>query len=322
MDWSEDRDCNGDIARALRANHHLIRSVKLQSLQNNLRSFLDCCPPTFPHLTSAEIEGWIVLEDEMIAQFIDLSSAGWKRLVFRATQNTERYLHFRWQSFESLLGHVATLETLRFETKCFVKGSQLNQLLCSATRLRELYFSGDGTILGGCLQARKIVQSEWACKDLEVFSCRIGYVPRPDIVRIARDLPRDPQNFMTTPQESIHIQRQVYSKLAQFTKLRELLLGSLIDITAPRYRRGGLEYWRQYECLAMTLESGLDLLKGLKELRVVGLENMEVYIEGKQEKAWFAEYWPHVTIRTTDIIDENNIPGFAIPHIFNEFMNL
>lgn len=43
----------------------------------------------------------------------------------------------------------------------------------------------------------------------------------------------------------------------------------------------------------MNLGSGLDLLKGLKELKVV------VYVKGEKERAWFKEKWPHATIITT-----------------------
>lgn len=80
-------------------------------------------------------------------------------------------------------------------------------------------------------------------------------------------------------------------------------MGFLIDTEAPDYQRGYKEYWQQYSCLAMNLDSGLDLLKGLKELkelRVVGLEDMEVYVEGEKEVSWFVEHWPNATIGVSD----------------------
>lgn len=47
-----------------------------------------------------------------------------------------------------------------------------------------------------------------------------------------------------------------------------------------RYRGGGRELWRKYDCHAIILECELDLLQGLKELRYVGLEDMEIYDDG------------------------------------------
>ncbi|KAH7054915.1 hypothetical protein BKA57DRAFT_532653 [Linnemannia elongata] len=51
-------------------------------------------------------------------------------------------------------------------------------------------------------------------------------------------------------------------------------------------RRLDEEYDRQYDCLAMSLESGLDLLSGLRSLRVVALKDMEVNIDNENEKSY------------------------------------
>lgn len=58
-------------------------------------------------------------------------------------------------------------------------------------------------------------------------------------------------------------------------------------------------YYKLYDCLAMILDSGLGLLRGLKNLRIVGLEDMEIYIDGDSERSWFAENWPDAKISTT-----------------------
>ncbi|KAG0292994.1 hypothetical protein BGZ96_003450 [Linnemannia gamsii] len=149
---------------------------------------------------------------------------------------------------------------------------------------------------GGYLDAQRIVElwddggvEDWVCSELEVFECQIGIIQRPDITGNILGVP--------TSDQSIDLQRKVYAKLAQLTKLRELTSGFPTDTTLNMYER---VCYRQYDCLAMTLESGLDLLKGLKELRVVELEDMEVYISGEKEQSWFAEHWPLATIRVTD----------------------
>lgn len=101
---------------------------------------------------------------------------------------------------------------------------------------------------------------------------------------------------------SVELQRQVYRQLGRLTKLRELTLGFSIDATDP-FSLADKEYNRQYDCLAMTLESGLDLLKDLKDLRMVGLEEMEVYSDGDKEQVWFAKNWPRARVSTTDFRD-------------------
>lgn len=118
--------------------------------------------------------------------------------------------------------------------------------------------------------------------------------------------PRHPRNILGLPasrfvksgtfQESVDLQRRVYSKLAGLTKLRELRLGYHIGTFCSYHDVTQKILWRQYDCLAMTVLSGLDLLKGLKGLRAVGLEDMEVYVEGDREESWFAEHWPHAII--------------------------
>lgn len=296
-----------EMAWALEENSSLIHSLRLRAFDDYMTEFLECCPRTFPHLTSVEVEdckGW---SDEDVAHFIGLSSAGWKRLVLRSVKK-ELFPHveFESKSLDALLAHIGpTLETVRFDTDSSISGSQIHQLLCSAPKLKQAYFSGDHQSMeGGWMDAREIVDSEWACLDLEVFGCRIGNIPRPEITRAISG--RIAKFKYGSHLESVTLQRQIYSKLARFTKLRELRLGYEIDTTPSDYLPGDKEYWRQYSCLAMTLESGLDLLQGLKELKVVGLEDMEVYI-GEEERNWFKEHWPNASIQVAGYGDSDRV---------------
>lgn len=134
------------------------------------------------------------------------------------------------------------------------------------------------------MDTKLIVDSEWVCLDLEVFGCRIGNIPRPDITRVISGEPTDFVVMDRSRLESITPQRRNYSKLARFTKLRELRLGYVIDTTPSNYQPGDKEWRRQYDCLTMTLENGLDLLQGLQVMKVAGLEDMEVYV-GEREGA-------------------------------------
>ncbi|KAG0248560.1 hypothetical protein BGZ95_008004, partial [Linnemannia exigua] len=66
----------------------------------------------------------------------------------------------------------------------------------------------------------------------------------------------------------------------------ELSLGFPVNSRVPNYRhrRGDEEVYRQYDCLEMTSDNGLDLLRDPKELRVVELQDMEIYVNGDKEK--------------------------------------
>ncbi|KAF9305478.1 hypothetical protein BGZ91_008745 [Linnemannia elongata] len=301
--WNYDEYWEYEIAYGMEVNSSLIHSLRLRAFHHNMTEFLECCPRTFPHLTSAVFEDVKWWSDEEVAQFIRLSSAGWKRLVFQAIRKDfDSYVLFESKSFEALLPHVGpTLEIVRFDTASSISGSQIDRLLCSAPKLKQAYFSGYYADMdGGWMDARGIVDSKWVCLNLEVFGCRIGNIPRPDITRV---LPwESPEPAYGTHLESVTLQRRIYSKLARLTKLRELRLGYMIDTRTLDFLPGDREYWRQYACLAMTLESGLDLLQGLQELKVVGLEDMEVYI-GESERRWFKKHWPNARIQVAGYKD-------------------
>ncbi|KAF8946334.1 hypothetical protein BGZ47_000813 [Haplosporangium gracile] len=222
----------------------------------------------------------------------------WKKLVFRM-EGYSSYTYGR-DFFDALYKRARPLEALCLEMQAYVIGDHVDGLLSLASNLRELYILGDRF-----LDAQEIVKTDWACTGLEVFACRIRNIPRFDITRpIGSNLDRKrvQENQDGLLEESIELQREVYSKLARFTRLRELRLGFPVNSKTSYYknRRGDKEKYRQYDCLAMTLESGLDLLRGIKDLRTVGLEDMEVYIHGDKEQTWFAEHWPHATIEYED----------------------
>ncbi|KAF9923205.1 hypothetical protein BGZ67_010006, partial [Mortierella alpina] len=86
----------------------------------------------------------------------------------------------------------------------------------------------------------------------------------------------------------------------RLTHLEELRMGIPYDTENMYYHRYDKKCDRQYDCLAMNLESGLDLLGGLESLQVVALEDMEVGINDENEQKWVAEHWPRVSVLTTD----------------------
>ncbi|KAG0028730.1 hypothetical protein BGZ81_004458 [Podila clonocystis] len=78
--------------------------------------------------------------------------------------------------------------------------------------------------------------------------------------------------------------RQVYRRLARLTLLEELWLGH-----SPEHEDPEEPY--QTDCLQLTLESGLEILGGLKNLRGINIVHMEHSI-GLIEVQWMIKSWP------------------------------
>ncbi|KAF8946240.1 hypothetical protein BGZ47_000989 [Haplosporangium gracile] len=237
-----------------------------------------------------------------LTEIVRLGSAGWRSLVFHVW-----YTHYEFtpELLDAICEHAPTLKFLDLGGDTFAHGDSIDRLLCSLPNLKVLSIENHHQARhnGGWLDARAIVETEWVCKNLEVLCCEIRNIPRPDITRDIFGGPANDGIKGETLEESVALQRQIHTKLALFTKLRELTLSSPID----EYECGhhDKERYRQHDCLSMTLESGLDLLKNLKELGLVNLQEMEVYVNGDQEQKWIAEYWPNARIETMEYSDQD-----------------
>lgn len=287
---------------ALKRNGHLVESIRIETDNVSLGGFLMDCPPTFPRLTSLWIDGVDDDDDDDLVQLLDRCSAGLREFSFspRLVDNKWRHYEIGDRSVEALLKHAATLEVVRVQGDYVCGWERIDRLLCSLPKLKEIDFEFNClTNRGGWLEAGKVVDSDWVCLDLEVFGCTIRGIPRPDIARTltANDqiIPSKLRNG--TSQESLGLQRRMYTKLARFTKLRELRLSSLVDECSDEYRNINKKYVWQYDCLSMTLESGLDALKDLQDLRVVALWYLENGISNAEETEWVQRNWPQVEIR-------------------------
>ncbi|KAF9362050.1 hypothetical protein BGX34_006758, partial [Mortierella sp. NVP85] len=129
----------------------------------------------------------------------------------------------------------------------------------------------------------------WSCENsLTDLRIRISGIPRLDVVRDQRGKKkRQPITWGAYPGEERVIQHRVYERLSRFVNLEILWLGH------NSYDYELLDCSDQYECLEMSLESGLDRLRGLKRLRVLNLSLMATRI-GQKEAQWMAEQWPEL----------------------------
>ncbi|KAG0206109.1 hypothetical protein BGX33_007582 [Mortierella sp. NVP41] len=323
--WNS-RILESTAAGSLRRNGHLIQSVVLESSWLPfVREFLKHCPQTLPQLTKVEVDG-MENDDGLITSLINRSAVGWTKFDIISLHYYARGDGpFGSKSLKALLKHAPTLEIVRLKAHVPIQSKDIQRLLCSMPRLKELdllstdgrdksrdspdWYRGCGEQLDGCnglLDAQDVVGPDWVCTSLEVFRCQIGGIPRPDITR---DILFRSAQFVVksgTRHESLDLHHRVYSQLARLTRLRELTLSVPLSEELWGYEKFDKETHRIYDCLAMSLESGLDMLKDLKEMRVVGVEDMEVGIECKEEQDWVAEHWPHATIGYTDYDTDRN----------------
>ncbi|KAK3848420.1 MAG: hypothetical protein J3R72DRAFT_428976 [Linnemannia gamsii] len=257
-------------------------------------------PSTLPHLRSVEFIG-VCGSDRDIARFIRRGSpAGWRQIIFR-TNNPQGSCKFGKESVKEVLKHAATLEVLRVEAAGYLSSLEIQELLCGLPKLKEFFVLGAVQLYvppDPSLNASDVVASRWVCTDLEIFGCTIKGVPRPDIAwgEGADDYASDYASDTKAHRESIHLQRQVCAQLGRLTKLRELILRAPYPTYDTLDRRRYIDH-QSRNCLAMSLEGGLDLLHGLKELRKVGLVDMDVNIGYAAEQEWVKANWPHATIQ-------------------------
>lgn len=256
-----------------------------------------------PKLTAMRVEGHP--SDKSLSLLLRSSAAGWKSFMCDGSSG-----FFGKLSVKALLDHAATLENVRLEGCTAFTSTKIQQLLCTAPRLRRFHGISINRLdeKDLALTADELILSEWVCADLESFACKVTRVPRPDLRKRTNGRPLTSTMHTTgTIEASYRLQRRVYEQLGRLTKLRHLVLGGDIGLygeknveLAKREKANEGGYftpmnWQtgyQYECLSMTLESGMDLLKGLKDMRAVVVEGMATGLSNPAERDWQREHWP------------------------------
>lgn len=220
------------------------------------------------------------------------------------------------------LKHAPTLEHF-FARACAIENKVLQELLCFSPRLLSLEVIEEDLGMNivfeeAELDAADAVRSPWVCEKLEVFECKISGVPRPDVTRNffyfeqSHDprptIPPHPQGPAIIPgspkeivqRESRILQRKILAQLSRLTHLRVLTLGSerpdydtyeLYQLVVHGIGTMIVGKTAQYNCLELSLESGLDELGGLKELEELNVGQMGHRI-GLAEVQWMVAHWP------------------------------
>ncbi|KAG0279585.1 hypothetical protein BGZ95_000783 [Linnemannia exigua] len=234
------------------------------------------------------------------------SLGGWKTVALSTFQP-----HSLQPSAQALLlQHAATLETIFFQG-CRVGSPFVFRVLGSAPRLKRFVV----------VSARKVPvkidpsfveEMDWVCRDLEVFRIMMN-------MNRAHDRPHKggrrndngesivSATDMVQYAEGLSAQRKVYRQIGQLTKLKELIIGDIENDELSHNPfmklardRSGSRFSRHYPNSRPShdnnLTSGLDLLGNLKQLRRVGLIDMESggFMECEEDKVWVKEHWPLV----------------------------
>ncbi|KAG0266789.1 hypothetical protein BG011_000841 [Mortierella polycephala] len=236
------------------------------------------------------------LEDTQIRN-LSLASSSWRHLTM---------LHFHGLgplSIAALIKHSSrTLETLILEECDGFCSEDIQLVLSSCPNLRIFQaMTSNGKEFSSTvyLDARDMVDSPWVCHGLEQLKLVITGIARPDLKMDQYGVPlRGLLNDGTI--EGYELQRIVYGQLGRLTRLQKLWLGhdtQDLDDEENYHQTDVVGQWQfidpdeQFECVEFSLKSGLDLLRGLKELKVLNLDRLHTRI-GLNEVQWMVKEWP------------------------------
>ncbi|KAF9111367.1 hypothetical protein BGX27_005036 [Mortierella sp. AM989] len=273
----------------------LLQEICFNVFQNDtleqLASTLRRCCPKISSITLQCIAGPQV--DSHIADLIH-SSQSLKRL-------TLLFFHgFGPLSTSALIKHSTTIEFLVLIECEGLNSKGIQAVLSSCTNLktfRAMTWSGREPSSTVYLDVNDMVDSPWSCLHLENLQVLITRIARPDLRVNQYGAPlTGPLHDGTI--SGYALQRVVYEQLGKLTRLQELCLGhdkQTFGAEENYYTdEGTLRYIdadTQLECLEFSLESGLDILRDLKELRVLNIDTLVNRI-GLLDIQWMTNQWP------------------------------
>lgn len=250
---------------------------QFQHLTTALTNGLPCLDTIHFRARYSDREWTMASTETTLASMLSAGRAGWKSLHLPLLGKT---------SANALVKHCSTLEELKVSMSHEVTSQHLHQILSTSPGLVTL----DVQTINGNL-ARILAQdfidqdpgfdylNPWLCEStLKTLRLRIAEIPRPGI--------------------SDGVQLLVYDRLARFKYLERLELGNqgvrgrcseeerIQALTETKDRWGN-----HADCLPMTLNSGLHILEGLKEIREVNVACMTTSI-GVEEAKWMIRSWP------------------------------
>ncbi|KAK3811076.1 MAG: hypothetical protein J3Q66DRAFT_443327 [Benniella sp.] len=216
------------------------------------------------------------MEDDVVAALLSGSRHGWKSVSVMSTAE------FGPGTMSALEMHYSTLGKLSIDGSNGLQTCDVVQVLRSCPHLHTLYYNdfckGSCSAVNGAafidLDPDTGLLKPWLCEgSLKVLDVKIDGIQRPDLEICSL--------VEAYPGQGREIQSQLYDRLGRLNHLETLKLGDRCGRT-------------QYDCLEMSLESGLDKLSGLKSLKELNIEKMVTMI-GTKEVQWMVENWPKLS---------------------------
>ncbi|KAF9085784.1 hypothetical protein BGX29_001774 [Mortierella sp. GBA35] len=272
-----------------------------------------------PNLDDIEVQ-WTE-EGDGLANMLSACRKGWRSVTLSTLDAL---------SADALVQHCPTLESLMFRMTPGLTSAHMRKILSSSPNLHTFITLDDGEYVSPEVTyflAEDFIDRDpatgaikpWLCESsLKVFRAKVLGIPRPDVTLTHYGRPReellDEDGAVigvvdvlqeAYPGQSRELQRRVYERFSRFTHLEILGLGH-------DDRDFGAEYnyvenaegecvlrddHYQYECLDMSLGTGLSKLGGLRELRELNIMRMATSI-GVEEVRWMAESWTKLEVLT------------------------
>ncbi|KAK3810897.1 MAG: hypothetical protein J3Q66DRAFT_390844 [Benniella sp.] len=224
------------------------------------------------------------IKPDRVSSLLSASRNGWKVIVLTAPVNLFYELE------DTMQRHFPTLEVLRI-TCDGIHDVEFVEMLSSCPNLHTFHgIFGRSSIQGDIFIDRDpdtSVLKTWSCEtSLKVLKVDIGHIPRPDLKGVGVI---DEEH----PGQGREIQGLVYDRLARLTNLETLSLGDIPEETTYYYRQSAIE--TQFDCLEMSLESGLHKLSELTKLSELNVLGMKTRI-GVKEVQWMTKHWPRLRV--------------------------
>ncbi|KAF9119727.1 hypothetical protein BGW39_011962 [Mortierella sp. 14UC] len=244
----------------------------------------------------------------------------------------------------ALAQHCATLESLEVKNTPGLMSEHMCRILSSSPRLHTFIALDDGEYVISRVSpilAQDFMDLDdatnnlrpWLCEStLKTFRAKILGIPRPDVTLTHYGLPRasipGTQILLEdVPGQGREFQSRVYERLSRFTGLEVLGLGhddrdfgahyDFVEDADGEWVLGDKDY--QYECLEMSLDSGLDRLETLKELKELRVTRMATSME-VGDVLWMVMAWPKLELLDGLNIEANELDAYTwlrenCPHI-------
>ncbi|KAG0375260.1 hypothetical protein BGX24_009343 [Mortierella sp. AD032] len=328
-DWSKALRVCTELRR-IKADRSDVSTVRL--LTNILRTGgllnLDDIEINFDDMEISNVNIYdIGVIDSEIAALLSAGHKGWRNVNLSTLGKL---------TAEVLIRHCAILESLEVRDTPGVTSDHMCHIVSSSPRLHTFITLADREVSypevayflpEDFIDLDPITNTlrTWACEStLQLFSAKIGSIPRPDITLTHYGLPRaeDENGFAvdvlqeTYSGQSLELQTRIYERLSRFSRLESLALGHddrdfdnddryISDVNGD-LAFGDEDF--QYDCMAFSLDSGLQALESLKDLKDLNVFRMATAI-GVDEIQWMTRAWPKleslVGLNVEEVIERN-----------------